>query len=387
MHRAREMNRQRFDELDSLRGIAATMVVLNHFFLAVNSTGRHGDVLRALIDPFQNGPTAVTLFFLLSGFVLSLPVWRGKPQSYSVFIVRRICRIYVPYLFALALSVLGASIFASHIVPGLSQWYYATWTGPVDWTLVLKHILFIGPSYNGREFNVAFWTLVIEMRVSIILAFFLSLLRRLSFSGMWLVYAITFMIGVVSDPRFAKGFSALQIMGWTSLFIAGAITARAVLSEDSHIPRIFSRKPIALLSVIIFLFAGYLRLPLHGPGFLTQVPCAVGGLATICAALYNADLRSFLNTRVLQFMGRVSYSLYLLHATVLYILLHLFFGVFSTTALFVLYISASFLMAAISYKLIERPSLELGRRLTQGHRRLVSVAHAVSELSIAKTKI
>jgi peptidoglycan/LPS O-acetylase OafA/YrhL len=32
------VTRRRFDELDSLRGIAATMVVLNHFFLATNST-------------------------------------------------------------------------------------------------------------------------------------------------------------------------------------------------------------------------------------------------------------------------------------------------------------------------------------------------------------
>ena len=359
------VNRQRFDELDSLRGVAATMVVLNHFFLATNSTGRREDLLRILVDPFQNGPAAVALFFLLSGFVLSLPTWRSKSQSYSVFIVRRICRIYVPYLFGLALSVLGASIFASHTVPGLSPWFYGTWTGPINWTLVWQHVLFIGPSYNAREFNTAFWTLIIEMRVSIILPFFLLLLRRLSFGGMWLVYAITLIIGFVTEPRFVSGLSAFQILGWTSLFIAGAIVARAVLLQPGHVSRIFSRRPVALLSLVTFLFAGYLRPSLHLSEFLTRGLSAAGGLAMICVALYNRDLRSFLNTRALQFMGRVSYSLYLLHATVLYVMFHWFYSLLPKTAIFVLYISASFLVAAISYKLIERPSMELGRRLTK----------------------
>ena len=44
------------------------------------------------------GPEAVILFFVLSGFVLSLPAVNGRPQTYPTFITRRIFRIYVPYL-------------------------------------------------------------------------------------------------------------------------------------------------------------------------------------------------------------------------------------------------------------------------------------------------
>lgn len=366
MQHAPPVNQKRFDELDSLRGLAATMVVLNHFFLATNSTGHGEDFVRTLVDPFQNGPAAVTLFFLLSGFVLSLPVWRGEPQSYSVFILRRICRIYVPYLFGLTLSVLGASIFSSHKMPGLSEWFYKTWTGPINWALVLKHILFIGPRYNAREFNTAFWTLIIEMRVSIILPFFLLLMRRLSFRGMWLICAVTLIIGYASEPRFGTGLTALQIMGCTSFFIAGAIIARAVLSQPSYVGRVFSRRSVALLSVATFLFASHLQSSLRLSGYFAGGLCAAGGLATICVALYNRDFRSFLNTRALQFMGKVSYSLYLLHATILYVMFHLFFGLLPKTIIFLLYAGVSFLLAAISYKLVERPSMELGRRLTKG---------------------
>src|SRR5215469_5549046 len=98
MQHAAATSGQRFDELDSLRGIAAAMVALSHFFGATNSTGKPENLLRILVYPFKNGEAAVALFFLLSGLVLSLPIWRGKPQNYSTFILRRICRIYLPYL-------------------------------------------------------------------------------------------------------------------------------------------------------------------------------------------------------------------------------------------------------------------------------------------------
>lgn len=361
MQDAVAMNEQRFDELDSFRGIAATMVVLSHFFGATDSTGRQEDLLRLLIYPLKNGEAAVSLFFLLSGFVLSLPLWRGKPQSYSVFIVRRICRIYLPYLFGLALSVLGASIFASHKISGLAQWFYPTWTGPVDWTLVLKHILFIGPRYNVREFNFAFWTLIIEMRVSIILPFFLLLMRRLSYGGMWLVCAISFIIGCVGESR----LTPLQLLGWTSFFMAGAIVARTVNQKPSYLYRIFSRRSVALLSLAVFFFGNLLEQSLHLSGLFGRVPSAVGGLATICAALYNPVLRSFLRKGVLQFMGRISYSLYLLHVTVLYTTFHLFYGLLPKTIIFLVYMVVNVALASISYKMIEQPAMELGRRLTR----------------------
>jgi len=361
MELAPTVDRQRLRELDSLRGIAASMVVVNHFFLATNPAGKREDLFRTLIDPIQNGPAAVVLFFLLSGFVLSLPLWRGKPQSYTAFIVRRICRIYLPYLFGLVLSVTGASIFASHKVLGLSAWFYATWTSPVDWTLVLKHILFIGPRYNVREFNFAFWTLIIEMRVSIILPFFLLLLRRLTYRGMWLVCAVTFVIGAVGEPR----LTPLQILGWTSFFIAGAIVARAVTQESSYLLGIFSRRSAMLLSLAVFFFGGLLQSVWNLPGLFGRIPTAVGGLGMICAALYNLQLRSFLRTTALQFMGRISYSLYLLHVPVLYTTFHLFYGLLPKTIIFMIYLVGNLVFATISYKLIEQPSMELGRVLTR----------------------
>lgn len=359
----------RYEELDSLRGAAAMMVVLNHFFLASYSTGRSEDLVRLFADPLQNGPAAVILFFLLSGFVLSIPVWREKPQSYRVFLTRRVCRIYIPYLFALGLSVAGCAIFANRSVHGLSEWFYKTWTGPVQWRLVLKHVLFIGPSYNVREFNTAFWTLIIEMRVSIIFPLFLLLMRRLSLFSAMILCVITQIIGSAAETYCPP----LQIIGWTSLFIAGAIVAREVNCAPRRLADIFSSRLVALSCITAFLFANYLTKWLPGWESVAHYLCIAGALGTLCAALYNHELRAILHTRAMLFVGKISYSLYLLHATVLYVTLHLY-STLHKSLLFLFYLGASIIAAALSYSLAEVPAIELGRRLTSRSQRKPGIA-------------
>ena len=70
----------RFVELDALRGLAALIVVLHHLRLLwqgdVEPSSRILRMLLTLLNPAGNG--AVILFFVLSGFVLSLPAVAGS---------------------------------------------------------------------------------------------------------------------------------------------------------------------------------------------------------------------------------------------------------------------------------------------------------------------
>ncbi len=67
--------------------------------------------LRLLIAGHQ----AVILFFLLSGFVLTLPYKKKTGLGYGPFLVKRVCRIYLPYLGALALAILCDLSFPGHV--------------------------------------------------------------------------------------------------------------------------------------------------------------------------------------------------------------------------------------------------------------------------------
>jgi peptidoglycan/LPS O-acetylase OafA/YrhL len=129
-----------------------------------------------LIHATPLGGEAVILFFVLSGFVLALPSINGKPQTYLTFITRRIFRIYVPYLAALAISVAGC-YWLNGIVTR-SEWFHDFWSEPVNWRLVCNHVLFV----IVLLFCVHLLYGRIPLRMILLLTFILSLVvSRLSY--------------------------------------------------------------------------------------------------------------------------------------------------------------------------------------------------------------
>ena len=72
----------------------------------------------------------------------------------------------------------------------------------------------------------------------------------------------------------------------------------------------------------------------------------------------------FLAARPVRTLGTISYSLYLVHGTVLFTCLYLFHQSLSTPWILTIYVLASFCLAAVFWKLVEDPFIRLGRRLT-----------------------
>jgi peptidoglycan/LPS O-acetylase OafA/YrhL len=100
----READPRRFHELDSLRGVAALTVVFHHFSRICPESFTHL-LIRTPLRLLVAGHQAVILFFLLSGFVLTLPYKKKTRLSYAPFLLKRVCRIYLPYLGALSLAI------------------------------------------------------------------------------------------------------------------------------------------------------------------------------------------------------------------------------------------------------------------------------------------
>jgi peptidoglycan/LPS O-acetylase OafA/YrhL len=85
---------QRLTYLDSIRGFAALSVVIYHTNGWLDFTKDpffHSSVPTHLLNVIFNGPSAVSLFFVLSGFVLSLKYFLkpNRPISYLEFIIKR----------------------------------------------------------------------------------------------------------------------------------------------------------------------------------------------------------------------------------------------------------------------------------------------------------
>ena len=372
---------RRFYELDSLRGLAATIVLFDHFdYLLPPSL--HATIEHSPFKVLVNGHQAVVLFFVLSGFVLTLPYSRPVPLPYRDFLLKRLCRIYLPYLAALVLSIL-ADLCAPHLHGELSQmagsnrWIDQTWSQPVTFWLVFQHVLFIG-RYPSAQFNAAFWSLVFEMRISLAFPFIAAAVLRWRLG--WSVCA-AFLLWVASVLLDHFGPALLQAdpdkvgevgstLFYAVFFVLGAILATNLAAVDAWFARLnrLQVTAFALVSVLFFGYAAPLLPGRHLVAGTADICCGLGTLGLIVLAVNCDPVQRFLTSRVVHHLGKISYSLYLMHGTILFLLIHTLFGRVPLLVLFALYLGFTLAATEVFHRVVELPTMHLGRRLTAHHR-------------------
>src|ERR1700730_7544565 len=164
-------DRGRLPELDALRGLAALTVVFHHLECLLRPSHESAGMLRnaflnllhghgfhafaQAIGPIRlldltpiylvvAGHEPVVLFFVLSGFVLALPFYRGRALSYRAFVAKRIFRIYIPYVVAILFAIFLNATLSRGGIPTLNEWFNQTWRLPVTGSEVGRHFLFLG---------------------------------------------------------------------------------------------------------------------------------------------------------------------------------------------------------------------------------------------------
>lgn len=309
--------------------------------------------LLLLSSPFTTGGEAVILFFVLSGFVLMLPYIKGTQQTYGIFVVRRILRIYGPYLCALVLAVAGAAIW--HGPHKMDDWGNRIWAKPVSAHLVLQHILMIGV-YNWHEFNPVFWTLIEEMRISLIYPVLAYIVLRLPAKYAFVLAAVLALLarGVLRIWHQADWIMTLE---YTGMFLCGMVLAK----NFARVTQWYSRREpsirigIASLALVLYITAHYAR---HASEWLMTI----ASMAFIVIALASRRAGGFLSININRYLGRISYSLYLVHIPVLLALTITLNYRIPAWVILPLFISISLLFASAFYMWIEKPFTLLSRR-------------------------
>jgi peptidoglycan/LPS O-acetylase OafA/YrhL len=365
---------RRFYELDSLRGVAALTVVFHHFSRICSPQAIHV-VDRTPLRLLAAGHQAVILFFLLSGFVLTLPYKKRGRLNYGPFLLKRVCRIYLPYLGALAFAVLCDLHFSNQAISD-NSWINWTWSAPVTVHLVLQHILFLG-NYDWSQFNTAFWSLVYEMRISLVFPFIAIAVLRLRTIWLLLVaaalslaffpLAILFSDVLHLSSRDAAINTTLTLH-YAAFFIIGSVLANHLHAINRWYARLSTVQAaaIAVVSLVLYGFSSASSIIQHFsiPAALYDWGVAAGATMFIIFAMNSRPFHSFLTSRMIHHLGQISYSLYLIHGTILFILIHTLLGRVPMSILLVIYLSTTLLITEIFYRLIERPTMLLGRRLT-----------------------
>ena len=360
--------RRHYVELDSLRGVAALIVVFHHFSMTWGGSA-HSEVAFRFweMPPMRyvlEGHRAVVLFFLLSGFVLALPQLRGERPAYVPYLLKRICRIYIPYVFALALAVAGCWIF--HGTQAYGGWFAQTWSAAPTWRLIAAHLLFIG-NYPDNAYNTAFWSLVQEMRISLVFPFLCAAVIGMGWRRAIWMPPLLMTFARVLELRSLLPSHVAWTVGYAGCFVLGILLAqhREVLeawlgSLPGGLYLLFTMTSFALYCVPNKVGA------LGNAGQLgTDLVTSFGAVGLMLLSLSHAPAIRFLRGKAPVFLGRISYSLYLLHGTVLYLAAYLVSGRILFSRMLLPVVVVSLVAATGMYEWVEVPSIRLGRTLAR----------------------
>ena len=352
--------------LDGLRGIASLIVVLRH---TSNAVFMPIDMRRTLLESplafLFNAQGAVQLFFVLSGYVLATSLNRNKKWVDGLqFYVKRVFRIYPPYIAAVLLAWLASQFYVS--TPdgeGLTLWIRHSLDLDISARQVLSSTLFPGEAYGLVPQG---WTLRVEMIFSVLMPFLLFFARRFHWSLLVVAALLVFRLPeALGDLRYAIDFG-LGI----ALFLERERLGRVM----ALIPR--RATPLVVL-VGVWFFASPMLLGWHEPipggnvligGFdpASIVLMGIGSAILVICAVYVPWMSLALSSRPIAFLGKISFSLYLLHRIFIALFApHLAapMTLFDALLLGALVLIVSIPTAALSYRFVERPSIRVGNRI------------------------
>jgi len=375
------MNKEgRYPALDSLRAIAAIIVMTHHYMILFpqlypyQQKGSSALIRSITFSPlhfFWAGYEAVVLFFILSGFVLALPHLDKKKIEYGPFIIKRIFRIYPPYLLAMAAALALSQTLARQEVRVLSSWFNEAWLG-FSPSQLWQYALLIGPL--SLEHNSVIWSLKIEMLVCLVFPFLffggVRLKPRAAAAAILLTFTAGFYLAKINLPGIGRPMF-LRAFGF---FLAGVILARyrePLTASYAGLSRI--AKALLLASAVFgFCVCWYHYQPgMHKHlGFIFDHVVMTASSAIFIIAVLAEGKNSFLNWRPLRALGRISYSVYLYHVIILLGLVHLLHGKLSLWGILPLSMTVTLGIAAFSYRLIEIPSANLGKKLAGMNRKV-----------------
>lgn len=357
-----------FPQLDALRGIAAVMVVINHFVLL----GPLMWVSKSPLRVVALGHEAVILFFILSGFVLTLQLTSCRRIAYRDYLIKRICRIYLPYLIVLLVTISLIEWIDVQPVPWAGGWFNAVWSGGFSGPEMTDHLLFVG-QYKANQMIPVIWSLIYEMRISLIMPPVVFWVARLSARGCVaaaLAVSVASFGLVVAEGVDASNASFSSDWAMTAhylgIFIIGATLAihrtawRAWLAKGCR-----TRVVLAASLGLYFLSRSVLSVASGAVGqFLFDWCVTAGAMGIICTAMVSKRFAAFLAMRPIVLLGTISYSLYLTHTVVLLAVVHL---VPSPDAMWHAILAAAVLVipvAIVTYLVVERQTILLGQFLT-----------------------
>ncbi|MBS1652559.1 MAG: acyltransferase [Bacteroidetes bacterium] len=316
--------------LDSLRAFAALSVCLFHFICT--TTGFISD--KIVLDIFHVGQYGVQTFFVISGFIIPWSMFNAKYElkNFFIFFLKRLIRLEPPYV---------VSIIIALIILYLREHFLGKTNSHIQISCnqILLHFGYLIPWFhNYKWLNEVYWTLAIEFQYYLLIAFlFIPLVKKRLLMRVFL-YVLFLFSGFVSDLRI--------LLHWLPFFLMGIVT---------------------------FLYTS--NLIKKNEFYLTLFCCVIVGLYLypIFSLVFSAIpvisilLFSEWKIKILDDVGKFSYSLYLIHPLIglsfINILSHNAVGLLHKFLIILGGLALTFLSSWLMYRFIELPSKRFSTKL------------------------
>lgn len=337
-----------FQNIQAMRGIASLLVFFAHL---VTMDGNIAPDWAVYYGFYLFGPTGVDIFFVISGFVVTLAAFRqsqnienSKLHNFYEFIIKRIIRIYPLYWLIL--------ILAFWVSPPVSL--------SPDWLVKASNIQLFTLTYPHNYKVMAAWTLVYEMFFYCILSFLILCGGRRFFHLLFLwVFVEILLIAIFGSID--KSYSDYVPLNPQILqFCAGCVVAYIV----SYLKPKYG-KEIFFLGIILFIVMCYVNVNIgswEGP-YNRVLTLTLPAAMLIYGAAVSEMETKFTLSKILCWFGNISFSLYLWHQITFYSLKYMsltmgleWYNKEYWALIYILFGSVAIILSYLSYIFIEKKS-------------------------------
>lgn len=315
---------------------------------------------------FLNGGAAVTVFFVLSGYVLGLSLDKHSMRVGRAlgFYIKRVFRLYPAHIAVTLAIVVSMLLFHSYRVFEMGSAWYGTWyQSAITGGQVVKNLALM-----QVELNHIAWTLQVELAGSVFLPIAYLLGRRFGLGLNLLVLAALVWLS----------FSTSNVLlMFLYCFYAGLILPQLQERFGSELGG--SAGNMLLIIGILVLCSGFTLMGSKGL-FGRVLIETVGAVIIISFLIHERNTENWLNRflaiDVINRLGRYSYSFYLIHFIVLYWTAWIMFHLVSASALgavplvwgvlmALVTVPVTFWLAGLSYRYVEVPMVKFGKKLVK----------------------
>lgn len=371
--------KRKLDGIDGIRALACLWVFCMHI---IYLTPELRNSVNPIVRILSNGDLGVAVFFVLSGYLLTMPFWRSyhsqqEKPNIKVYFLRRLARIIPEFYVCILLCAFVANAYSGRWAQ-VQLGSLFTFTAP-----------FL-PAMFAPSFNIALWSIGVEMHFYFLLPLLMFAIYRCSSAQKArLLLVVTFIVlagfqaillGIAPAIESAVNEEALfcatslsttrNSLAMFAHFLFGVLASDIHVSYGHKITKNWRYDMVALTLIAIMFVPQAFGTTLPQCDWMSYqwplFPACIGGLLFIAPG--TKLISRMLNGSILRHTATLSFGIYLYHLFFAnYIVQHWpdFFNTHATryilNVIFVL--GLSYIAAAISYLAVGRPALILSRKI------------------------